>query len=128
MASPAIIEPIIQKNSGDCAITCLAMLLGLPYVEVSSMAVSLWPQAPQTGLWTTEIRKLAKKLGHPLSSVPIKQMVEQDTGIIVVKQPTQDHVVLLFQGVIFNPADGLLYEYDTYFANQHAKAIRLLRA
>jgi ABC-type bacteriocin/lantibiotic exporter with double-glycine peptidase domain len=123
MASPAIIEPIAQKNAGDCSIACLAMLLGLPYVEVSSMALSLYPTAGTEGLWTTEIKRVALKLGHKLQTKkPVE--IETSTGILVLR----DHVVILFQGVIVDPADGLIYDYDTYLVTKADKPTRLLVA
>ena len=124
MGSPAIIEPVMQKDIYDCGVASLAMLLGLPYSEVRKAASDIYKERLKEGLDTRSMIRIAKELGHVLKSVPYPNPdLEPQTGIL----GTYDHYVMLFEGVVYNPADGLLYDVDTYLASRkRVKPMRLL--
>lgn len=115
MASPAVVEVIVQKTSSDCAIAALAMLLGKPYREVSEAALVACSRPHKSGLWTPEIIRVAKHLGAILKPQDVKAFDEEGTGLLVVRKKNGvSHVVLLFQGVVVDPSSGLVYDLDTY--------------
>lgn len=123
MASPAVVEPIVQKDRMDCAIAAIAMIASRPYRDVSTAALKLWERPHIDGLTVREIKRLARTVGVTLVSVKIPNMGDEETGILVLP----DHVVVLFQGVIYNPADGLLYDYTTYTSQRRHKPSLFLR-
>lgn len=129
MAAPAVIEPIMQKDGSDCVLASVSMVLGLPYVQVSAMALELWPAPHKTGLTVRETQRLTKHLtGHYMQSVPTKGLtIEEETGILFVKLPDGYHAVVLFEGVLVNPADGLIWNPHAYLATVKGHPIRLLR-
>ena len=129
MAVPVIIEPVIQRDAGDCVIASLAMVLGLPYVQVYTKAHEFYPDAHTTGLTTREMMRVVRALGKHLTSVAIKDVnLEAETGILDVRKGSgKYHAVVLFEGVIFNPADGLLYTLEAFLASSKTKPTRFFR-
>ena len=129
--APSIIEPTVQKSSGDCVIASIAMVLGLPYVEVSKFAETIKPDPRESGITIREAQQIAKKLvGHPFQSINPKATeidLESDTGILWLRLGRDYHAVVLFEGVVYNPADGLIWNLHTYLATKKAHVIRLLR-
>ena len=115
---PVALELIAQKDIADCGIAALAMLLNRPYVEVSEAALALTTKPHKHGLWTSEIQRIAKRLGIVLARH--KVLSEDATGLIILQRCTngknEGHVAVLFQGVIVNPADGLIWDYAAYLA------------
>ena len=67
-SDPVAIDPIVQKDSTDCGIAAIAMLLGRPYADVFQVAQKVAPNSQQQGLWTTEIKKICEQLGAPRRS------------------------------------------------------------
>lgn len=128
MATPEIIEPIMQKGEGDCAIASLAMLTGKPLIEVNQLATKVFKDfvARERGLYTGEIKRLGKKLGVTLHSRLSKTIDwDHDTGILLVAlRSGTHHAAILFNGSIYDPLDGLFYTPDAYLATR--RALRLL--
>ena len=129
MAAPAVIEPITQKGDGDCVIASVAMLCGISYNEASKKAVELFPEPHKTGLNVKETQRLIKALvGRYFESLSTKTLdLDEETGILFVKLPDEYHAVALFEGSIFNPMDGLLWNRSAYFETKKAHTVRLLR-
>ena len=124
---PSIIEPIIQKDIGDCAVAALAMVLQLPYVLVSQAAIALSSNVHHKGLHTTELICLSKQLGRPLKKIKSKRIGSHPTGLLLVTRTRKsNHAVAVLDGVIINPSDGLLYRYDVYVDGKKTKALHLL--
>lgn len=128
MPSPEVIEPIIQKEDSDCAIAVVAMLLQKPYREVSEVALKTFRQRPHsTGLELKQIKRLLEKFGEkPVSLAPKAVDLTEETGILSISKKVP-HVVVLFEGVIVDPANGLLYSIDAYCADQKARITRLIK-
>lgn len=115
MTPPIAIEPIVQKDINDCGIAALAMLLGHPYREVSEVALSVVSKTVhKSGMWATDIRRIAKALGVKMYTK--KVLPEDGTGLLAVCRPGEHHLTVMFQGVVINPADGLIWDYDAYLA------------
>lgn len=128
MAAPAVIDPIMQKEGGDCVIASIAMISGIAYSEVSKKALELWPDPHHTGLTVREAQRLIKVLvGFMYDSIKPPADLDDETGVLFVKLPDSYHAVALFEGAIFNPADGLLWNRHAYLATKKAHAVRLLR-
>ena len=128
--APEVIKPVTQVTEGDCAICSLAMMLGVPYEQVGEAAKHITRRNPHRGgLTTGEIIKIAHKLsGHDVESLlPSQVNLSDETGILAVRYGKSEHAVALFEGVIYNPADGLIYSIDAYLASMHAKPIRFIR-
>ena len=123
-----ILEPIIQRAEGDCVIAALAMVLGIPYAEVCSKALVLYPSADRKGMTTRQMLAVTRSLGRNLQSVPIKDAnLEGETGILDVRVNRRYHSTVLFEGVLINPADGLIYNLETYLATKKATPARFFR-
>lgn len=120
---PAVlcVEPIVMKGDDDCAIASLAMLLGKPYSEVYSMA----RRRRQAGLWSTDIRRIARRFGRQLTSYR-QPLPQTPTGVLIVERPSSAHAVLVFQGVVVNPADGLLWDFDAFLSQGNWRVRHLL--
>ena len=128
MPSPEVIEPIIQKEDSDCGVAVVAMLLQKPYREVSEVALKTFKHRPHSnGLELRQIRSLLKKFGvSPISLAPNDVDLTEETGILSITKKIP-HVVLLFEGVIVDPANGLLYSIDAYCAEQKARITRFIK-
>lgn len=129
MAAPAVIEPIMQKDASDCVLAALAMVAAVPYKDVSRKALELWPTPHTTGLSVRDAQRLLKALlGHQwLSVAPKDANLEEETGVLFVKLTNGYHAVALFEGVVINPADGLIWNLPTYLATKKGHPIRFLR-
>lgn len=115
----ATLEPIIQKSTSDCGVAALAMYLNRPYREVSSAALKVAPRVHKAGLWTTQMKMIAKALHHNLVSVRVTELDDM-TGLLTLAagtKPKEEHVVVLFQGVVIDPSDGLLWDRETYLSH-----------
>ena len=126
---PLIIEPVVQKNVGDCVLASLSMIFGIPYQEVSTVALSHYPDCAHQGLSTRQTMVIVKALGRTLQSikVPDAHTLEGETGLLDIRMGRLYHTVVLFQGVVLNPADGLVYDLDTFLASRHAIPTRFFR-
>jgi len=102
------------------------MLLGEPYARVSRVARTVDPHALDTGLEYKECIHVAKKLGHVLVATTPTSLAGQ-TGILYVQRKDHRyHAVVLFQGIIIDPADGMIAIPDVYLAAEESKIYRLL--
>lgn len=111
MSDRVTVDPIMQKDGGDCAVACLAMFLGVGYAEVRKV---VHRKVGQDGLTDRQIINAAKKFGRTLRLVG---EWEDTIGILKVERPVHDapktieyHVVMFINGVVYNPADGLIWE------------------
>ena len=127
---PVCIEPIIQKDVSDCAIACLAMVLGVPYVLASTIAQEVTKKPHKKGLGTRQMMSIARKLGRSMACVKAADVdLDEDTGILFVgfTPSGNEHATVLFQGVLVNPADGLLYDPATYLNTNKGRVLGMLK-
>ena len=115
------LEVIVQKTGADCAVAALAMLAGRPYRAVSDAARTVAPTAHSRGLYTTQILTIAESIGFPLKAIArpasfLKVSVVDHTGILTVRRKKDDHAVVLFQGVIVDPMNGMVWDFETFLA------------
>lgn len=123
------LEPIVQKDIADCGIAALAMVLGRSYREVSEIAQLVGKKPHSRGLHTTEIDRIAKHFGGAFKRQRIITN-EEATGLLVLergRKPNREfHIAALFQGVVINPADGLVWDFDTYLTQGEWKVSAIL--
>ena len=129
--APSVIEPTVQKSNGDCVIASIAMILGLPYHDVSKVALTVKPAPHEDGITMKEAQSICKKLvGHLFQSINPKGTdidLDSDTGILWLRMGRDYHAVVLFEGIVYNPADGLIWNLHAYLATKKAHVVRLLR-
>jgi len=105
VSEPVVIEPMMQKDTWDCGVVCLCMLLGVSYQDVRSKIRYRHP----TGLSNHEIRRIAKSLGYPLR-LSLKGADIDDIGVLLLERGEGDnsegHAVLYVKGTLYNPAQG----------------------
>lgn len=124
MTRPIAINPDTQKDAGDCSLMALSMLTGVAYVDIRRVAKRLYPKSPSTGLIDSHILRVAKAIGHPLTRHSLKGKLSDDleeaTGLLHVvrrdKKVWHGHAVVLFEGVVIDPHDRLVWSLDAYLA------------
>jgi hypothetical protein len=116
--TPLAIEPITQKSGADCGVACVAMISGRPYQQVADAARKIAWNVAAVGLYPSQVQALAKACRCRLTRRARKGYDEDLTGVLIVRD-AQDwalHAVVIFQGCIFNPADGVLYDHDVFLS------------
>lgn len=135
MREPIFIEPIFQKDSGDCAICSLAMLLGKPYVSIVEAAPTQYLgrkyRPVKEGLTGKMMIEIAAKFGARLV-MRRKYQLDEDTGILTVlkanvRKPTSTHAVVLAKGTIIDPVDARFWpDADIFLEHENYRAGTLL--
>lgn len=124
------LKPQGQLTVGDCGICCVAALSKYSYREVYETA-KLFTRAPDTGMDLGDLTKTLDQLNFT-PRYKRRWNHDEDDGIlslVLKKNPrgAGGHWVVLFNGSIFNPADGLFYRYDAYMESKpQYKAVGLL--
>lgn len=116
------LQVVPQRHSSDCAIACLAMLLGVTY-EASLLAFG---SELHNGAQTRAIKRAARKLGRVLRWSR-RFDLETDTGLLSVRSAkwSGDHMVVLKEGLVVD-TDASLWEADVYMSAYEATAMSLL--
>lgn len=123
MASP-VLQVVPQQHHNDCAVACLAMLLGEDYEDVLQ---TFSHNVVARGAETRQIIQAAQMLGHTLRLVR-RVNLDTMTGIVAFRSPKwrADHVVVLKNDLILDPQDTTLWESDDYVRHHKAKALYIL--
>ena len=113
--APVIVQLVSMRDSADCAIASLAMLLGKTYAEV--LAACRGSNITQEGLSNYQFRAVARRLGYKLRyqrGAPD----DDDIGALDLTRADDDirHVVLYLRGVVVDPrgAGELWSDVDAY--------------
>jgi ABC-type bacteriocin/lantibiotic exporter with double-glycine peptidase domain len=113
--TPLMMEFVPQKFRNDCGIAALSMLLNQPYRTVSETATALkvdWKQ----GMTDPDMIKVAREFGIVLKSRAVKSVrpleLPERTGLF----SHHNHVVVVFEGMIYDPSIGMGYNVDAYIA------------
>ncbi len=112
---PVAIQPIIQVGANDCGVAAVAMLAGKPYRTVSDKAAKVCPRAHTSGMWVSELKKLALACGLKVQLVIPHQDTDL-TGLVIAHSGRERHFAVIFQGVIINPSDGQVWDLDGWRA------------
>jgi hypothetical protein len=119
-----------KRGSNDCAIVVLATFLrrdpGEVLIAASKVSKNVW----LNGLHYNEIVRTATKLGISTKWTKVFT-VEEETGLLWVsyRGATQEHVVFLHEGSIFDPDNDpiSLWDHDDFFMFHNAFPAALLR-
>ena len=109
MIDPIIIEPQFQKASGDCAVCCLRMLLGVEYTTVMAV-IPKRVKVSINGLTVRQMRGVARRLGADVR-FRLRAPDDDEIGIISLEKPNDDegHVAMFLYGMVFDTSSGLIY-------------------
>ena len=124
MESIPYLQIVPQRHTFDCAVACLAMLLGRDYETTLLAFNSLAPLVQ--GVRTRDIKRAALVLGSTLR-FNRKFNLETDTGILAVRSAkfATDHLVVLKEGLIVD-TDATVWETDVYLQAYEAQTLSLL--
>lgn len=115
----ASIQVVVQQTHADCGVCCLAMLLGRPYSDIFMHSPQQVKLARKKGLTEGSLTRLAKKVGVKLSHRRVTDDdLDEATGILFLgatKKGVDDHAVVMFNGTLIDPSDGLLWDPSVYF-------------
>jgi len=122
-----------QRHDQDCLICCLAMLLGTSY-EATLLAVSkVKPDSGTHGLYWTDARKAARKLGYKVRTVRTKRTYPSLIGVLDCVPTRVDqlhHAVMILRGVVVDPHNQSVWDdWEVYLEMEgyHAGSV-LIRA
>ena len=134
MAKSAGIKVVMQKKDYDCGIAAMAMLVGVPYGDVSAVCRELYgtTKPNKRGLLLYHMEEIGERLGMPLERVyKAKNYLSGKTGILGMnggKMDSAGHWVVLKDGdTILDPDDGSVYKiFDYVEANKCRPATILI--
>ena len=100
-----------QGENADCAIVALSMYLGVSYEDVlREVALVDKRNKGRIGLWTRQIKQVARRLGHELV-VKRKVDLDEDYGILLLF----DHIAVLRNGLLLE-TNGEVWDIHDYLA------------
>ncbi len=116
MLNPVAFEPVFMKNSGDCGIVCLQMLLGKSYPEVFA-ACPKRGKPQHNGLTTRQMINVAARLGSKLDYFDVLKhphWLDDEAGVGILDLDTTEvneagHYVMWAKGTIYDPAQDLYW-------------------
>lgn len=127
------IDPCYQRDIADCGLASLAMVLGIGYERVSSEAIASGHKGlcsvHKRGVYMSDLIKLASRFDVELVRVNVERAEDGVCGILGLdhRKENAGHAVAVFRRVVFNPADGLAWDFDYYVSKWHARYL-LIRA
>lgn len=92
----------------DCAIAAIMLATGATYDMVLAEAVRQTPDAVKRGMTWRHIRGVLRALGFS-TRLRRKYDLDEDFGILDCRRGRQEHVVYLWDGHIFEPADRSIW-------------------
>lgn len=125
---PSYIKAVRQNGfNRDCGVATIATLGGVNYEEALAAAVQVQPDVLDIGLTWGEIRRACEVLGI---ECVLKRRghydIEEDTGILNVKNRKEDHVVFLWAGRIIEGNFECWADPDEYLRHYHYQPQSLL--
>jgi ABC-type bacteriocin/lantibiotic exporter with double-glycine peptidase domain len=125
---------VTQRANGDCGIAALATLLDLSWDDVYVAAATIDKSCRgKSGLIIKDMIGIAGVLGVKLQRKRGPARFDEDEGVLYVnwtrKQPKGGftaHYVVLGNGVIVDPADGVISDPEEYLDLHQGKAGTLL--
>ena len=127
MSRPVFIEPIINREQGDCTLACLVMWTGKSYQDV----IAACPVgAHKKGLWNYQVVEAAALLGSVLTTKRRYDIHEADGILMLHPGPAKGrppHSVVLIDGMVLDPYNGRLWlDVDVYLRQERYRAGVLL--
>lgn len=133
MSAPVFIEPVVNREQGDCALACLVMWTGKPYQDVIAAAPT---NAHKDGMYGRDVVATAARLGTRLR--PRRKFdLHADEGLLMLnphprKHPGQkwlrpSHCVILLGGMVLDPYNCRLWlDADVYLTTERYKLGQLM--
>lgn len=124
---PPMVRIQVSRGDADCAIVALSIYLAVPYEDVLVVAVPVThSRAPHhRGMFTREIRQVAKQLGHPLR-LRRKFDVDRDEGIAgFTNDKGREHVAFVMNGLVWD-TDGTQVKWKHFCEREGYRAVSLL--
>lgn len=126
---------VLQRAIGDCGTAALATYLEATYEDVYVEAEKIDKRRRcKSGVYLTDLQKIAKAFGMDLT-VRRPPLPEDEDGLLCVAwqkssrhyvPPFTQHLVALKQGVVADPAEGLILPLEEYLAREKGRVIALL--
>lgn len=114
---------VLQRTRWDCGVACLASYLCQPYEEVLRVA-STTIKGIEHGLTAKEMIRVAKKFDVELRRRVRGIDLDESQGILGFRIGQGGHVVVLSNGLIFDPDEsGMVWDAETYV--RHYKKIKV---
>lgn len=97
-----IVSMVPQRHPSDCGVSVLSMFLQVSYEEALLAISKDAPRVLRTGMWFTEVRRAAKRLGVPLR-LKRRWNALTDEGILYVKNRRgPNHLILLRERLLWD--------------------------
>jgi hypothetical protein len=109
----------------DCAVACLAMVLGVSYEDV---LMAFTHNVMREGVTIRQLRNAARRLGYRLQWTRRIGDLETGMGILCVKSPKWtgiDHLVVLKDGLIVD-TDATIWDQDVFMSAYEATPTSLM--
>lgn len=125
---PDVVRYQVSRGEADCALVALSIYLQVGYEDVfgAACAVTRSEKPHSRGLFTNEIKRIAKKLGHALTLRRAFDL-DEDEGIAGFTHDArrEGHVAFVKRGLVWD-TDGTIWEMDTYLAATGYRPVSLL--
>jgi ABC-type bacteriocin/lantibiotic exporter with double-glycine peptidase domain len=120
-----------QRGIGDCGIAALASFLGQSYEDIYNEMAKRDKHRGKLGTTFRRLILIAAALGVQLR-LRLKFDLDESEGLLAVEwlrkdiHPHRQHVVVLYHGLILDPADGEVLDADEYLTKNEARAMSML--
>lgn len=125
---PPVVRYQVSRGDADCALVALSIALGRSYEDVLGAAVTVTRSSSphQRGLYTREMKQIAKRLGVTLR-LRRSFDADEDEGIFGFLHPDRDdgHVAFGKWGLMWD-VDGTVWELDAYLEATGYRPVSLL--
>lgn len=120
---------VAQRAEGDCGVAALSTLLGAAYEDVYVAVARINRRRGKRGLCNKDLIQAAAHLGVTLKPKR-KADLDEDAGILNVlwngKYLYRGHFVVLYNGMIVDPAGPQVLPYEEWFRFNPARPATLL--
>lgn len=123
--SRPLVSMVPQRHMADCGVSVLSMFLRISYEEALLAVGKEAPKVLGRGLWFTQLRRAARRLGVR-TRIKRTWRANADDGIVYIKnQRGPNHCVLLRRGLFFD-TDFNVYDPSDYLKATKARTGALL--
>lgn len=124
------VKVVAQRRNWDCGVASLAMLLGVPYGDVSAAVRARYGKAPRRGLGIYHLEELANLLGFALRRIYKRAgYLDGQSGVLGMNGGTMcwaGHWVVLKGGAIVDPDGAEVWGVDDYTRQHKCRTATLL--
>lgn len=125
---------VLTRAMADCGIAAMATLLEQTYEDVYVVAAKIDKRRRgRSGIFVPGLIRVARSFGMHLALKRTPVNLDDDGGLLIVQWKRGSghmagtrHAVVLGNGVIVDPCDGLILPADEYLARERATVKALL--